>query len=479
MSTLRSKRKMIIDQVKCHTEFLRVNSEKLDIYEGNLLPYIDQILRKSLSQQYYQAIKDRILPVNILQRYVDKVATTYSTAPKRVANNAAAKEFLDYYVKQFDMNTSGAIADAYATMMKGFAWEPYVDEEGEPRLRELPFDKFLVISDSAISPEDETIFVKIMGNSEDQNGECLLFAYTSTEFDAFYMNEMPAMQYLKDNLGVNEIGTIPFVYAKRQKNKLIPTQDTDILSFSKAIPVMLSDAAGAQMFQCFTILYGIDLNFESLRLSPNAFWSLKSDKETDKQPVVGSIKPEADTDKVVSFIMNAFVLWLETKGIRVGSIGEMNAGNLASGISKIVDEMDVHKLVIKSMDWFERDEKTLFNKKLPKIHKYWIESGLVDPSKVPAIIDDPQIETTFERPKPMVSRTEEIANVKDELSIDTILFEDAVRKLHPEYDEAKIKTIVDAKTAKHVAEQKQIQGNFNGADKGNNSATTQTQASAT
>lgn len=471
MSKLSAKRKMIIDQVKDHASFLKVNSEKLDIYEGNLLPYIDAILKASLSQQYYQSIKDRILPVNILQRYVDKVATTYSKAPKRTTQNEAAKEFLDYYVKQFDINNSGSIADSYATMMKGFAWEPYVDEDGEPRLREIPFDKFLVISDSAVSPETETIFVKIMGNSENADGECLLFAYTNDEFDAFYMNEETAGEYLVDNQGVNEIGTIPFVYAKRQKNKLVPTQDTDILAFTKAIPVMLSDAAGAQMFQCFTILYGIDLNFESLKLSPNAFWSLKSDKETDKEPKVGSIKPEADTDKVVSFIMNSFVLWLETKGIRVGSIGEMNSGNLASGISKIVDEMDVHKLVIKSMDWFEKDERALFNKKLPKIHKYWIESGIVDASKVPAIVDEPQIEIVFERPEPMVSRTDEIANVKGELEIDTILFEDAVRKLHPEYDEDKVKAVVEAKAAKHVAEQKQNQGNFNGVDQGNNSST--------
>jgi hypothetical protein len=75
---LKQKRKQIIEYIKAHREFLKLNSEALDIYEGNLLPYVDNILRSSLSATYYNSIKDRVLPINILQRFIDKVSTTYS-----------------------------------------------------------------------------------------------------------------------------------------------------------------------------------------------------------------------------------------------------------------------------------------------------------------------------------------------------------------------------------------------------------------
>jgi hypothetical protein len=456
--TLPSKREMIIKEVKNHIEFLKTNAEKLDIYEGNLLPYVESIMQTSLSPQYFNSIKHRILPINVLQRYVDKVSTAYAKGPSRKALNKNAEAFLEYYSKQFDINTSGLIADTYATMFKGFAWEPYINDDGEPKLRELPFDRFLVISDSHVNPEDETIFVKIVGNYKDttKQDKCLLFAYTKDEFDAFHLDNTPAEQYTQENGGFNDIGVIPFIYGKRQKNRLIPTQDSDILTFTKAIPVMLSDAAGAQMFQCFTILYGIDINVDNLKGSPNAFWNIKSDKDSDKTPQIGSIKPEADTDKVVAFIINAFVLWLETKGIRVGSIGNMDGGNMANGISKIIDEMDVHMLVNKSMDWFQKDEHELWNKKLPLIHKYWIESGQLESNaqnSIPGIIDDPQIQVEFERPKPMTPRADEIRNIKDELALGTIKFEKAIRKLHPDYSEEEIKELVALKSKSNVIEE--------------------------
>jgi hypothetical protein len=125
-----------------------------------------------------------------------------------------------------------------------------------------------------------------------------------------------ATEYLVDNQGVNPVGVIPFVYGKRQKNKLIPVLDSDMLAVVKSIPCMLTDGAGAQMFQAFTILYGIDVNVENLKMSPNAFWSIKSDQSSDKNPQIGSIKPEADTQKILEFVASIFTIWLETKGFR-------------------------------------------------------------------------------------------------------------------------------------------------------------------
>lgn len=444
---LKDKRKQIIDYVKSHSLFLEKNKEALDIYDGNLRPYVDDILRSSLSANYYNAIKDRILPINILQRYANKVATTYSKPPQRECEDEALRPFLEYYESELDINGSAQIADVYSVLFKGFAWEPFINKNGCPSLRALPFDRFLVMSESKSTPEEETIFIKIMGKKGKTDDDILLHVYTDEEFDAFYMSGVEASEYLVDNQGINLVGIIPFVYGKRQRHKLIPTLDTDMLAMAKAIPVMISDAAGAQMFQCFTIMYGIDINAENMTLSPNNFWSLKSDKDSDKTPVVGSIKPEADTQKVLDFVTNVFIMWLETKGIRVGSMGNTNGGNTASGISKIIDEMDVYEIKKKSMEWFAADEEELWNDKLPLIHNYWIKSGqLIDP-EAPGLITNPDkvdIEVEFEKPTPLLSRAEEIANVKAELEIGTLSMESAIKTLHPDYSEDIVSEMLEA-----------------------------------
>lgn len=448
---LSDKRKEIIKYVKKHHPFIKRNVEALDIYEGNLLPYVDQIMQRTLSENYYNTIKDRIVPINIIQRYIDKVSTAYETSPIRTSESTIAQEFVDFYSKKLDMSVSGQIADQYSNLSKGFAWEPYINNKGEPAIRELSFDKFLVMSDSQTSPEEETIFIKFMGYKSTDENSLLLFVYTDAEFDAFYLNGEEASQYLVDNQGLNPVGVIPFVYGKRQKNKLIPTQDSDMLSIGKTLSVMLSDAAGAQFYQCFSLMYGIDVNNEGLVISPNVFWNLKSDM--DKKPEVGVIKPEADTQKVLDFVMNVFVLWLETKGIRVGSMGSLSNANLASGVSKIIDEMDVYSVRRKSMQWFEKDEMELWNEKLPAIHNYWIQSGLVDPKTVPPLINETMdVLVKFDEIEPLTSRVEDIANVKAELEIKTITLKQAIIKLHPEYTEEEVQEVLNDVAQKEILE---------------------------
>ena len=437
---LKDKRREIIQYVKDHRKFVMHNHEVLDIYEGNLLQYVNKCMQSSLSPQYYNAIKDRILPINVLKRFIDKVSTTYSKAPQRISDNA--QEFIDFYANELDLNVSGGIADTYSNLFKGYAWEPYINKAGKPALRELSFDKFLVMSDSAVNPEEETIFIKFMGKKSNDEDSLLLHVYTNDEFDAFYLNGAEASEYLVENQGINVVGRIPFVYGKRQKNKLIPTLDTDILSFAKAIPIMLSDAAGAQMFMCFSVLWTIDVDIKDLKMSPNAIWDLKSDKQSDKTPQVGTVKPEADTEKVVSFVVNMFVLWLETKGVRVGSIGSIDSGNVASGISKIIDEMDVWEIKKKSQAWFKKDEEELLNELMPLMHRYWIDSGMVDPGYLPALAEDPMCTVTFEEPTPMLSRAERLSNTEKELSMGTMTLGQAIEELHPDYTEDQIAEVI-------------------------------------
>ena len=447
---LKDKRKELISYIKDHADYIKQNSQALDIYEGNLLPYVDKILQSSLSPEYYQTIKHRSLPINILQRFIDKVSTVYINPPERKSEDAKIQEFVDFYADEFDMDQVGLDADQYSNLFKSYALEPYINLKGEPKIRVLAPNQFIVYSDSEVSPEEETVFIKFMGQKGQDEDSVLLFAYTDTEFDAFYMNGTPAPEYLIENQGVNAIGVIPFVYGKRQKNKLIPTLDSDMLAITKSIPVMLVDAAGAQLYQSFSIIWGVDVKLDNPKMSPNAFWSMKSDRESDKNPQIGTIKPEADTEKIMAFVANIFILWLETKGVRVGSVGNVDSTAMSSGIAKIIDEMDAYAIVKKSAMWFEEDEEELWNEKLPAIHNYWIKTGQLNASKYPAIIPDGfdvEVEVNFEKPEPMQSRTQLLADIKSERDLGTMTLKQAIEKLHPKYTEEQILEVLNGEVS--------------------------------
>lgn len=440
---LKDLRRTLLQYIADHDEYMHHNKEILAIYEGDLKKRVLDILAKTVSAQYFEAIKHRVLPVNILQRYINKVATVYNKPPTRVAINPAHQELVDFYVEKWELNENGNCADEYAHLFKGYAWEPFYREKYGKRdikLRTLPFDRFLVYSSSKEDPMCEDVFIKIMG--KDARGNCQYFAYTDTEFDAFDSEANDLPDALAVSEGTNPIGVIPQIYGNRSKTKLVPTQDKDILQMSLMFPVMLTDLAGAIMFQCFSIVYGIDVDSANLVMAPNAFWSFASDPKSDKTPSVGTIKPEVSIDSVKQFIVETFVMWLETKGIRVGSMGSMQSTSNPSGISKIIDEMDIFDVKTKAIQFFENDEAELWGK-LPKIHNYYLEQGIV--TEFGRLPEDGsfEVEVNFEEPVPMKERLELLAEIEKEKSLGVSTAEMRVRKANPTLPDDQIMEILE------------------------------------
>jgi hypothetical protein len=434
---LKDKRSEIIQYVRDNRAYLGRNAELYDIYTGNLLPYVLEILKKTLSENYFKKIESRAIPINILERYIDKISAAYENPPKRIANKEQYQEFVDHYVRHLGLNSKMMAADSYSHLFKGFALEPYWDDtEEKSKLRVMPFDRFIVKSENKNDPTAETIFIKILTKTDaDGQKKTCYYTYTNEEFDAFFEDGTTDSSALIENNGMNPYGVIPQTYGKRSENELLPIQSTDIDVMSKLVSVFLSDLSGAALFQCFSIIYGIDIDMENAVMSPNALWSFRSDAATDKQPQIGTIKPEADIDKLLNFIISSFVLWLETKGIRVGSIGSLDAGNLASGISKIIDEMDVYRVVKKSISAFEYDEQVFWHK-LVNIHNEWVRQGLV--TDVGLIGDDFSVAIIFPEPQPKRERKSIIEEKMLEVNAGFKSKRKAIMELNPDMTEQEL-----------------------------------------
>lgn len=441
---LKDKVPALLQYVNDHRPYLEYNKILLDIFEGNLRPYVEASLKSSLSDDYFSRIRDRMVLINVLKRITQKVSKSYLTNPQRVSTMEINQVDVDYYVDQFKLNQMGQKADEYANLFKGYAWEPFVNQ-GIPYMRTLPFDRFLPYSDDPVDPTRMTVFIKFMPKKALKKGDKIVVldvfhAFSDTEFYSFDAEGDVVGEDLIGNDGINPYGTIPFVYGNRGNDKLIPTQDTDILAMTKLVPVMLTDLAGCIMFQCFSVVWGIDVNAENLKMSPNAFWSLKSDKTSDKTPSIGTIKPEADIEKVMEYVINTFTLWLETKGIRVGSLGSLSSGNLASGISKIIDEMDTSEIIQANQTMFKDDEADLFNRVLPAMHNEWLATGqLFNVSeRLGAFPQGFECVTTFDPPQPLQDRKTEVETIALEVEKGFMPLSEARRRLYPDLSDEQL-----------------------------------------
>jgi len=445
---LKDMRQELLQYIQQNQEYTKLNNDLFKIHEGNLLPYVKDAMKRSFSQEYYNAIESRIVPINILKRYIDKVSKAYATDPIRTASEERHAELLQKYEYAFNVNTNGSLADRWASLFKGYAWEMFI-HKGMPRLRTISFDKFLVKSLDPVDPLSVDIFIKFMGERrvtklKDAKTVSIFHVYTNEEFDSFDSDGDDFNTPMTiDLMGVNPYGTIPFVYGNRSYSELLPTQDTDILPMTLSTPVLASDLSGAILFTTTSLMYGIDVNVENAKLSPNAFMSLKSDPTSGQTPSIGVIKPQADIGEVLGYIKTMMGLWLETKGVRVGSIGDADAGSSASGIAKMIDEMDTYEVRKENIKFLLVDEKNLWDK-LKIMNNYWYSEGLIDPSFGAYMLpDDFSVATQFDEPRPMQSRKEIIEEEKGLQEVGATTPERTVARIFPDYTLEEIAEVVE------------------------------------
>ena len=143
-SSLIDKIDILLDHINSHANYIDHNKILFDIFNGNLSEHILKDLEATLSPNYFQQMKERIIPINILRRLMDKLSKVYIGEPVRsvTSGNDEDKKLLDFYIKTFEMDKKGNYADEYSNMFKGYAFEPFL-HKGKPRLRTLPYDKFL------------------------------------------------------------------------------------------------------------------------------------------------------------------------------------------------------------------------------------------------------------------------------------------------------------------------------------------------
>lgn len=455
----------LLDHIENQEQLLKHNRKLFNVYEGELLPLVAESLKQHLSPQVFQQVVSRISPINVLIKIIDKLSKIYQQDPSRIIidGNETDTELLKYYERSFRMNNTMNISNESFNLYKNNLLQVFA-HQGKPRLRSIPSDRFIVYSDDPVDPLTPTHVVLIDKEEYDERGskKVIFHAYSDSEFIVFDSDgdvRGDIMREMGMEEGLNPVGKMPFVYINRSKSLLVPKMDTDTLTMTVLIPVLLSDLNLAAMYQAFSILYGINVDDDDLVIAPNAFWRFKSDSTAEGNPEVGSIKPETDIDAVLKLIQAQMSFWLQSKGIRPGSIGSLDGENMASGISKMVDESDTTEDRKKQVGYYDPAEQELWKLIIDYMHPYWLSSGQIEP--MPLFSPQCYVKTNFSQQTPLMNRMQMIDEVIKEMDAGILSKKQAVARLDPHLTEedidARLAEIEEERSFMEVANEEIVQ----------------------
>lgn len=443
------------EYVRSYANEMQFNIELMDIYEGNLSRYILNDLKAQMSPQTFKQAQFRLAPINILPKIIDKLTNIYQTSVTRLTDNESDQKTLDWFVDEMDVNNILNCANEIFNLTGAALIQPYANNS-EPYLRVIGPGTYVPYSDSLVTPEKPTEIILC----HKMNGRNIYWVYSDV---AIYAVDDEG-KILKDLMtqknmdGTNPIGKLPFVYVNSSKYRLMPCPDIDGLKIVKLLPLMLSDLNYAAMFQCFSIIYGINVDEEDLKMAPNAFWRFKSDLTNDKKPEIGVLKPQVDYTQVLSLIQSQLSMWLGTKGIRASSVGSVSVDNFASGISKVIDEMDTYEAREKQIDYFEHAEDELWELVLKDLYPYWIKTNQV--KDIGSFSLDAEVEVKFTVQLPLQTRGQVVKDLQLEVAAGFTTRERAIAELNPQLTSQQITSLLQEiemeRTGNGVAENQPI-----------------------
>jgi hypothetical protein len=434
----------LLKYIKSQMDKLQYNENLFEIREGDLLSKLEAELKMQLSEgESIKYATQRAAPINVLNKIISKLSKLYSLPPTRTTENSSDQDLIMFYEDQGINHHMQLLNEGYNSY-KWSTLELYEDpEEEQLDFRTLPSHQFLMRSTSMYNPLKPTEFIKLMGEYERVNGEKTqrYWVYTKDTFlsvdsDGKLINEDMVM-----NEGENPYGIIPAIYVNKSNFELVPNVDSDTLRMTLIFPLLITDMNFGSMFLSLPILYGVDVEAKNLKIAPNYFWDLKSEEE-GKTPTVGVLKPEPNLEGQMRFAIQQLSVWLTTRDIKPGTIGDMGAENFASGISKIISEMDTLENRKQQEQYFMTIEKQLWQK-LAIMHNMLAGAGRI---KNRQLFSDPEtleVNVKYEEQEIVEDRSSKVQRLVQEVNAGFISRESAIKQLNSDLDADEIQEEID------------------------------------
>jgi hypothetical protein len=441
---------LLVNHIKDHAPVNQHNRKMLCILEGDLLKFVEAHLATELSGQSLEDALSRVAPINFFRRIIDKLSKIYQQQPQRriVDGTDKDQELLDWYIQKMQFDANMNVGNEFFNTFKTNLNQIFLNVDGNPDLRPIQNDMFWIWSDNKIDRTRPTHIILPFGMQTVSKIDQYKRIYQK-QVDIFRVYTDEQIRIL-DSEGdwhtdpnnpeaINPFGTIGnFMYVNRSKHRLNPPIDSDSFRMSVLLPVLISDLNFAVKYLAFSIVYGIDVDDENLKRSPNAFWHLKSDPTSDTKPEVGQIKPQIDIEAAMQLIISQLSMWLNSKNIRPGSVSDISAENMVSGISKLVDEMDTSDERKKQVESYKAAEEKFWLDVMHKVHPVWVQNGEIANEGRFLFSQNAKVEVSFPEQLPLMSRASLVDSITKELQAGLISRVTAISKLNPDWSDMRI-----------------------------------------
>ncbi len=406
--------KQIAEIINTTENMERIERDRMryEIYNGKLKQYIqDAIFREfQLPETVRQMIK-RIIPLNLVQKIVRKLAMVYKSPPSRspVMELPSDTEFLALYEKQSGINSYFKLLNRYFKLQKHSAVESYLNEQGIPSLRTLSSHEFTPISSSTIDPHKAEYIVKHIRWGQNKKEQIHI---VWSDFEHYTMDGNGGIIDAGED-GQNPYMVNPIIHITESLDRLIPIEDDDLVSMQIAICLLLTDLSLGMKYRLWGLIYISGAKGTKFSFNPNSVLYLPKDAQGNN-PTVGTIRAEFNAQEALQMVEALVGMLLTTKSLKPGSVtGQLNTTNASSGIAKMLDEAEVTEDKQDQVAYFAKAESQLFNEVLKNQMYVWGEAGLLaEEWRAQRISDDFELQIKYPDMKPMQTEKELIETEK-------------------------------------------------------------------
>lgn len=427
--------KKVMEDAKLKEE-RRENKRRYMMFNGKTKEVVrEAIVGEFKKPETINELMARLVPLNIMQKVINKLSGVYKEAPLRTVLSKDEKEiqYLNSLEDALELNMRMKEANRFFKMNKKALLELYLDDDGVPSLRVLPAHTYECLAIKKKKKSVPNLIVKI-----DEEQERLIFWTDESHWVTNLKGEVIAglMAELDNEEGENPYGILPFEFINESSSSVHPIQDDDLLAVSIAIPVILTDLLFGLKYQCWSIIYTIG-KVGDIPFNPNSVIQLDFG-EDGQIPSLNTVKPDIDSDKLLNVVMALVSLILTTKNLSVGSITDgITAQAAASGLAKMLDSAESVEDKKDQQAYFLKAEMNIF-KKLIVMLRYWKEGNELNTDYDFDLPEDFRVSVSFQDPRPLMTEGELIDNSSKKVDKGFSTIKRELQKLYPDMDKEDI-----------------------------------------
>jgi hypothetical protein len=481
-------RKMIIDEIKAvqNQEQKRDSLKQFEIYRGRLHPYVQEYLRRQLSEQTIQEMPV-VCSINVLKRVVKQMASLYNEAPDRQFVNCTDEqiEVLKQVYKDLDINCKMQKANEI------FKFQDQVHLQLVPNNKKLSMRclmrHHIDVVPSPDNPEmadayivngfDRSMFAPRLSDSEDGHNQIIAdpedyksktvrFAVWSNEFN-FIMNDEASIVSGPDVS--NPLGIMPFVDIANYKDyEYFNRLDMCSAEFTIQLNAMMSEIEQVMRMQGFSVAYlkaPESLIPQSVQIGPNYLLKLPINENNPVETEFGFATPSADLAGSIQVLETSISMYLTSIGEDPNTVsGKGEVKKYSSGVERLLAMISRFEASRTDMDLFEQSEQKIFKIVAQYLNTY-AGTDVLD-YKIAPISDDAYIQVQFKKPEMIQSENEKLEMIRSKLELSLITQQEAIM-LDRGVDEDAAKEIYESILANQnlqQAEEKKQEQSVNGED---------------